>query len=313
MRAKLLLLNTDERGKMLCECADAVLGEIAVTFSHQFSIMREKIGEASRLDYGAAITEETVALAMRSNAILVGRAECEEMDIFLSALSVPHITRRFPLPGNGLCYIMKTTSLNEEVIRLAKAEAMKIASEEHLPIYHIEPTGKAKEIWNRVMQSDGERKKSISINTLNTQQAMEMLVHNVHSMGILLAPPYAGNFFTTLATTLHKAPMLLYDASSNNKTHILAPVVMDATSTHDDINPLGMLASVAHMLRYALNLQQEADFVDSVVENCLSAGWYTKDMYVKNGKGPISGDQMFQLIMEQISMASELANLKGEL
>ena len=47
MHAKIILLPGSQTGERLCSVAEEILTDISVSFGHTFSILRDKIGEAS--------------------------------------------------------------------------------------------------------------------------------------------------------------------------------------------------------------------------------------------------------------------------
>ena len=64
-------------------------------------------------------------------------------------------------------------------------------------------------------------------------------------------------------------------------------------------NPIGTILSVAMMLRYSFNLEEEAKNIKSAVEKALSDGYRTVDLYVEGTK-KLSCSDMGQIIINNI-------------
>lgn len=65
-------------------------------------------------------------------------------------------------------------------------------------------------------------------------------------------------------------------------------------------NPIGTILSMAMMLRYSLNLEEEAKVVESAVDAVLTAGHRTKDLAAE-GETALNTSEMTAMIVSQIS------------
>ncbi len=61
-------------------------------------------------------------------------------------------------------------------------------------------------------------------------------------------------------------------------------------------NPIGTILSVALMLRYSLNLEQEAQLIEQAVDDVITAGHRSKDL-----GGNLTTTQLSQAILEQLN------------
>ena len=67
-------------------------------------------------------------------------------------------------------------------------------------------------------------------------------------------------------------------------------------------NPIGMILSVAMMLRYSFDMDRQAEDVEKAVEAVLDKGYRTADI-AENGKKTVSTDEMGDLIAREIENA----------
>ena len=313
MHAKIILLPGSQTGERLCSVAEEVLTDISVSFGHTFSILRDKIGEAAQRAYGTALSENTIHLCGSADAIFLGDREAEGENILLTALAVPMRVRTFSVGGleESRFTLVTAARRDKQSVKAMFLDALDIAQKEHEVLSYVEPEAEPllsvyREMAKEAMQEYPE----VTCEPLPAPKAIEKLILSPADVGVLVAPAYAGEMFVTLATSLHGAPMLLFDACIGYQNAVYEPVIPAGFRAGDDVNPLGTISAVAQMLRYSLHLEQEADCVDSAVKNILDAGWRTPDM-TSMGDG-ISTYKMQQLISEQINLAGELLQGGGE-
>ena len=68
----------------------------------------------------------------------------------------------------------------------------------------------------------------------------------------------------------------------------------------DIANPLATILSVAMMLRYSFNLEEEAKAIENAVVKVLEDGYRTKDIY-SEGTTLVGTRKMGQLVIERLS------------
>lgn len=68
----------------------------------------------------------------------------------------------------------------------------------------------------------------------------------------------------------------------------------------DIANPLATILSVAMMLRYSFNLEEEAKAIENAVVKVLEDGYSTKDIY-SEGTTLVGTRKMGQLVIERLS------------
>ena len=313
MHAKIILLPGSQTGERLCSVAEEILTDISVSFGHTFSILRDKIGEAAERAYGTALSESTIRLCGSADAIFLGDSSAEGESVLLTALAVPMRVRTFAVGGleESRFTLITAARRDKNSIKSMFLDALDLAEKEHAVLSYVEPEAEPLlSVYREMAKEASAEFKSVQCSPVTPAKAVEKLILSPADIGVLVAPAYAGEMFVTLATSLHGAPMLLFDACIGYQNAVYEPVIPPAFKNAAEVNPLGAISAVAQMLRYSLKLEQEADCVDSAVKNILDAGWRTPDM-TDMGDG-ISTYKMQQLISEQINLAGELLQGGGK-
>ena len=69
------------------------------------------------------------------------------------------------------------------------------------------------------------------------------------------------------------------------------------------VNPLGMILSVALMLRHSFQLEEEAAKIEKAVNDCLEEGYYTADLHIEDGK-QVGTKEMTKMVVDHITSNS---------
>ncbi len=69
------------------------------------------------------------------------------------------------------------------------------------------------------------------------------------------------------------------------------------------VNPLGMILSVALMLRHSFQLEEEAAEIEKAVNECLEQGYHTADLHIEDGK-QVGTKEMTKMVVDQITSKS---------
>ncbi len=69
------------------------------------------------------------------------------------------------------------------------------------------------------------------------------------------------------------------------------------------VNPLGMILSVALMLRHSFQLEEEAAKIEKAVNECLEEGYHTADLHIEDGK-QVGTKEMTKMVVDHITSNS---------
>jgi 3-isopropylmalate dehydrogenase len=119
------------------------------------------------------------------------------------------------------------------------------------------------------------------------------------SFDVILAGNMFGDILSDEASVLAGSLGMLASASLGDASFgLYEPVHGSAPdiSGQNKANPIGMILSVALMLRYSLGLEREADQIESAVEKVLADGLRTVDIAGRNGEWLSTGELTQELI-----------------
>ena len=310
MQIRIMMLLSDEKNKRLCGCAETILEEVAGSFGHSFSIRYEQIGAASRKLYGEALTEETVDACLLCKGVVADSICAEGMNDLTDALSADMCMRNFALHKNGSTdaaevWLANVQALDEESVRKGAEFAFRAAEKMALPVYHIAPSGKARETWDAAVCDIAKEYTYVSHAAIEAEAAMTMMLKTPEDMGVMLLPPYAGRIFQAAADAMCADPYMMHALMPGKETGVYA-ACYQREDGEMPLSPVAIVMAVAKMLRFSCDLEKEADCVDAAVHNVLAAGWRTPDMPLIDEDQVITPEDMADLICEQIALAGQL-------
>ena len=112
------------------------------------------------------------------------------------------------------------------------------------------------------------------------------LVRNPRQFDVIVTENMFGDILSDEAAMLTGSIGMLASASLGGKVALYEPVHGSAPDIagQDKANPIATIASVAMMLRYSFDLQNEADDVESAIEKVLDNGYRIPDIITENSK-----------------------------
>lgn len=308
-----MLLLPSDRDKKCAGYAEQVLTDISAAFGHTFSLLREKIGDASRQACGEKLTDETVLACQQCQAVFVCSADCDGIQELYDALDLPLRIRSLSVP-EAACgrheqpvslAVGNVLSLDEETMRRAAKAAFFYAREEDILLCGVSPSGASKAEWDAVMRAQETISSQVSSVSLSAPEAVKSMILSADRAGLLLCPPYAGSILLAAGTALCSHPELTHDLSFDDHAGVYAPCPLP---DRNEASPFAAALAVAKLLRYSLRLQREAACVEAAVKNVLAAGWHPAQSEEDDGQ---TAPSVLTLICEQISVAGELMNHGG--
>ena len=128
-----------------------------------------------------------------------------------------------------------------------------------------------------------------------------LLVTHPQKFDVLLAGNLFGDILSDEAGAVVGSLGLLPSASVGGKGGLFEPVHGSAPDIagQDRANPVAAIASAAMLLRHALELNDEADTIETAISQTLAAGLRTADL--TQTTTPVSCSQMTQAILDRLS------------
>ena len=128
------------------------------------------------------------------------------------------------------------------------------------------------------------------------------LVRDPKQFDVILTENMFGDILSDEASMVTGSIGMLASASLNDTkfglyepSHGSAPDI----AGQDKANPIATILSASMLLRYSLDLDAEADAIDSAVDRVLTEGYRTGDIY-KEGDKLVGCDEMGGLIAERV-------------
>lgn len=154
-------------------------------------------------------------------------------------------------------------------------------------------------LWRHVAQRVSERYPLISLNHMLVDTASMRLISSPASFDVIVTENMFGDILTDEASVLAGSMGMLPSASlGNNNPGLYEPIHGSAPDIagKNIANPLGMILSVAMMLRYSFKLEEEACLIENAVDQVISSQQLTADL-----GGSLTTRQMADVVLEYIN------------
>lgn len=154
-------------------------------------------------------------------------------------------------------------------------------------------------LWRQVTTKVGERYPDIQLEHMLVDTAAMRLVTGPSSLDVVVTENMFGDILTDEASVLAGSMGMLPSASlGSGGPGLYEPIHGSAPDIAGKgiANPIGTILSTALMLRYSLNLEEEAQLIEKAVDDVISAGHRSKDL-----GGNLTTTQLSQAILEQLN------------
>ena len=198
--------------------------------------------------------------------------------------------------ADGLRQGINTLIYNEAEIERIAHTTFKIARQRNRRVCSVDKANvlEATELWREVMTTVAGEYPDVSLEHMYVDNAAMQLVRNPKQFDVIATTNMFGDILSDLASMLTGSIGMLPSASLNNEgkgmyepVHGSAPDIAGKNIA----NPLATILSVAMMLRYSFGETELALKIDKAVENVLSSGLRTADIYV-DGTKKVSTSEM---------------------
>lgn len=157
-------------------------------------------------------------------------------------------------------------------------------------------------LWRKIMHELSEKYSDVEYEDMLVDSASMQIIKNPSRFDVVVTENMFGDILSDEASVLAGSIGMMPSASLGDSTlglyepiHGSAPDIAGQNIP----NPIGTILSVAMMLRYSFNLEEEAKNIKSAVEKALSDGYRTVDLYVEGTK-KLSCSDMGQIIINNI-------------
>ena len=339
MEYKIALIPGDGIGPEIVAEAKKVLDRVCEKYSHKFSYTEVLLGGASIDAHGVPLTEEAIAQAKASDAVLMGsiggdaktspwyklepskRPEAgllairKALNLFANlrpAYLYNELRDACPLRDeiigdgfdmiivreltgglyfgasktteeNGVRTAVDTLSYNENEIRRIAIKAFEIARKRRNKVTSVDKANvlDSSRLWRSVVEDVAKNYPDVTLEHMLVDNCAMQLVRDPKQFDVILTENMFGDILSDEASMVTGSIGMLSSASLNETklglyepSHGSAPDI----AGQNKANPIATILSAAMMLRYSLDLDKEADAVETAVQKVLTDGYRTGDI-----------------------------------
>lgn len=361
MEYKIALIPGDGIGPEIVAEAKKVLDRVCEKYSHKFSYTEVLLGGASIDAHGVPLTEEAIAQAKASDAVLMGsiggdaktspwyklepskrpeagllairkalnlfanlrpaylynelRDACPLRDEIIGdgfdMIIVRELTgglyfgARKTTEENGVRTAVDTLSYNENEIRRIAIKAFEIARKRRNKVTSVDKANvlDSSRLWRSVVEDVSKDYPDVTLEHMLVDNCAMQLVRDPKQFDVILTENMFGDILSDEASMVTGSIGMLSSASLNETklglyepSHGSAPDI----AGQNKANPIATILSAAMMLRYSLDLDKEADAVETAVQKVLTEGYRTGDI-MSDGCKLVGTKEMGDLIADAIA------------
>ena len=361
MEYKIALIPGDGIGPEIVAEAKKVLDRVCEKYSHKFSYTEVLLGGASIDAHGVPLTEEAIAQAKASDAVLMGsiggdaktspwyklepskrpeagllairkalnlfanlrpaylynelRDACPLRDEIIGdgfdMIIVRELTgglyfgARKTTEENGVRTAVDTLSYNENEIRRIAIKAFEIARKRRNKVTSVDKANvlDSSRLWRSVVEDVAKDYPDVTLEHMLVDNCAMQLVRDPKQFDVILTENMFGDILSDEASMVTGSIGMLSSSSLNETklglyepSHGSAPDI----AGQNKANPIATILSAAMMLRYSLDLDKEADAVETAVQKVLTEGYRTGDI-MSDGCKLVGTREMGDLIADAIA------------
>ena len=339
MEHKIALIRGDGIGPEIVTEAKKVLDKVCEKYNHSFTYSEGLLGGASIDVHGVPLTEEAIAQAKASDAVLMGsiggdaktspwyrlepsrRPEAgllairKELNLFANLrpaylynelkeacplreeiigdgfdmIIVRELTgglyfgERKTTEENGVKKAVDTLTYNENEIRRIAVKAFEIAGKRRKKVTSVDKANvlDSSRLWRSVVEEVAADYPDVTLEHMLVDNCAMQLVRDPKQFDVILTENMFGDILSDEASMVTGSIGMLSSASLNETkfglyepSHGSAPDI----AGQNKANPIATILSAAMMLRFSLDMDEEADAVEAAVQKVLTEGYRTGDI-----------------------------------
>ena len=205
---------------------------------------------------------------------------------------------------NGVKKAIDTLSYNENEIRRIAIKAFDIAMKRRKKVTSVDKANvlDSSRLWRKVVEEVAKDYPEVTLEHMLVDNCAMQLVKDPKQFDVILTENMFGDILSDEASMVTGSIGMLSSASLNETkfglyepSHGSAPDI----AGQNRANPIATILSAAMMLRFSLDLDEEANAVETAVQKVLTAGYRTGDI-MSEGCTLVGTKEMGDLIAKEI-------------
>ena len=205
---------------------------------------------------------------------------------------------------NGVVKAIDTLSYNENEIRRIAIKAFDIAMKRRRKVTSVDKANvlDSSRLWRKVVEEVAKDYPEVTLEHMLVDNCAMQLVRDPKQFDVILTENMFGDILSDEASMVTGSIGMLSSASLNETkfglyepSHGSAPDI----AGQNKANPIATILSAAMMLRFSLDLDEEANAVETAVQKVLTAGYRTGDI-MSEGCTLVGTREMGDLIAKEI-------------
>lgn len=185
-------------------------------------------------------------------------------------------------PVNG-DFRYDTLKYSEKEVERIAVQAFEIAMKRNKKVTSVDKANvlDSSKLWRKVIERVAENYPEVEVDHLYVDNAAMQLVINPKQFDVIVTGNMFGDIISDEASMITGSIGMLPSASlSETKLGMYEPIHGSAPDIagQDKANPIATVVSVAMMLRYAFDLEEEANAIEAAVQKVLAEGYRTGDI-----------------------------------
>ena len=212
---------------------------------------------------------------------------------------------RKTIEENGVLKAIDTLTYDENEIRRIAKRGFDIAMKRRKKVTSVDKANvlDSSRLWRKVVEEVAKDYPEITLEHMLVDNCAMQLVRNPGQFDVILTENMFGDILSDEASMVTGSIGMLSSASLNETklglyepSHGSAPDIAGKNIA----NPIATILSASMMLRYSLDLDEEADAVETAVQKVLTDGFRTVDI-MSEGCTQVGTKEMGDLIAERIA------------